>query len=130
MYKGPPNLLKAIALLSEDTKARIITSDEETDFFHLTAGILQRDSFAPYLFVLLFDYVMHKTLNEREEDVSFILERRRSKRVAPKILTTLDSADGIALISEEIHQTQEVLLSIQLETWVSTVIWTRMGIRN
>ena len=31
------------------------------------------------------------------------------EEVAPKILTTLDSADGIALTSGEIHRTQEVL---------------------
>ena len=75
----PPNLLNANAPLYEDAEAIIITFNGETDFFNLTALILQRETLASYLFVLLLDYVMHKALNEREEDLSFRLNRRRSK---------------------------------------------------
>ena len=75
----PPNLLDANAPLYEDAKAIIITFNGETDFFNLTALILQRETLASYLFVLLVDYVMHKALNERGEDINFKLNRRRSK---------------------------------------------------
>lgn len=44
-------------------------------------------------------------MREKKTLVSNCIE----EEVAPKILTTLDSADGIALTSGEIHRTQEVL---------------------
>jgi len=42
-YEVPPNLLSAITKLYEDTRARIISPDGETDFIKITAGVLQGD---------------------------------------------------------------------------------------
>ena len=56
-YDVPPNILNAISLLYEDTKAKIITPDGDTDFFQIASGILQGDTLAPYLFVIVLDYV-------------------------------------------------------------------------
>ena len=114
-YDVPPNLLNAISLLYEDTKAKIITPDGDTDFFQIASGILQGDTLAPYLFVIVLDYVMRMTLDGREEEFGFILERRRSRRVNPKFITDLDFADDIALISEELIQAQEVLSRFENE---------------
>ena len=110
-YDVPPNLLNPISLLYEDTKPKIITQDGDTDFFQIASGILQGDTLAPYLFVIVLDYAMRMTLDGREEEFGFILERQRSRRVNPKFIT--DFADDIALISEEITQAQEVLSRLE-----------------
>ena len=62
---------------------------------------------------------MCKTISGREEELGFKLEQRKSRIVGPNILTDLDFADDIALISEEIDQAQCFLSS--LETVTGTV---------
>ena len=58
----------------------------------------------------------------REEALNFHLVIRRSRRIAPKVVTDLDFADDIALLSEEIHQAQELLQHVQrVETSVAKV---------
>ena len=114
-YDIPPNILKAIAILYDNTRARVISPDGETEYFDITTGILQGDTLAPYLFVIVLDYVMHQTLEGREEELGFQLERRKSRRIGPKVITDLDFADDIALITEEIHQAQEMLDALERE---------------
>ena len=48
--------------------------------------------------------------NENEEALAFHLVKRRSRRIGPEVVTDLDFADDIALLSEEIHQAQDLLL--------------------
>ena len=77
-YDVPPNLLSAIKIMYEDTRARIISPDGETDFFKILTGVLQGDTLAPYLFILVLDYVLRKTFEGREEELGFKLHRRKS----------------------------------------------------
>ena len=77
-YDVPPNLLSAIKMMYEDTRARIISPDGETDFFKILTGVLQGDTLAPYLFILVLDYVLRKTFEGREEELGFKLHRRKS----------------------------------------------------
>ena len=66
-----------------------------------------------YLLVLVLVYIMRKTLDGREEDLSFRLERR-SRRDTQKILNDLALTNDTALISTEIYQAQEALNSWSL----------------
>ena len=43
-----------------------------------------------------------------EEELGFHLQKRQSQRVPPPIVTDLDFADDLALITEEIEHAQEV----------------------
>ena len=56
-YDTPPNMLKARGKLYENTRAKVITPDGETDYFEVKAGVLQGDTLAPYLFTITLDYV-------------------------------------------------------------------------
>ena len=56
---------------------------------------------------------MRKTLDGREEDLSFRLERR-SRRDTQKILNDLALTNDTALISTKIYQAQEALNSWSL----------------
>ncbi|CAH1244595.1 Hypp7340 [Branchiostoma lanceolatum] len=108
-YGIPDQLVEAIASMYQDTKAKVISPDGETELFDLYAGVLQGDTLAPYLFVIVVDYALRMAIDGREEELGLQIERRRSRRVGPKTVTDFDFADDIALISEAITQAQELL---------------------
>ena len=55
-YSIPPRLLAAVEEMYDNTRAKVITPDGETDFFEIKAGVLQGDTLAPYLFAIVLDY--------------------------------------------------------------------------
>ena len=92
-----------------------MTPDGETVFFNIIAGVLQGDTLAPFLFAIVLDYVMRQALDDKVEDLVFYLDRKRSRRHHPIVITDIDFADDIALISKEIGQAQEMLTRVELE---------------
>jgi len=59
-YRVPPAMIRGIMALYTDTTAIILTSDRHTDPFHVSKGILQGDTLAPFLFVLAVDWMMRR----------------------------------------------------------------------
>ena len=114
-YGIPKELVNAIGRLYDDTRARVLSPDGETDYFKILAGVLQGDTLAPYLFVIMIDYIMRKTIDGDGERLGFQLSRRRSRRVGPIYITDLDFADDLALLTTEIDQAQEVLSRLERE---------------
>ena len=72
-YRIPEELVTAISIMYEDTSAKVIKPDGRTETFSILAGVLQGDTLAPYLFVIVIDYIMRKALTEREEKLGFQL---------------------------------------------------------
>ena len=105
----------SINVLYQDTKARVVTPDGETDFFNIKKGVLRGDTLAPNIFAIVIDYIMRQTYMGREEELGFTLERRRSRRTPPVTVTDLDFADDLAIITEEIDQAQEILNRLESE---------------
>ena len=114
-YGVPETLVGVISKLYENTRARVVTPDGDTELFDIIAGVLQGDTLAPYLFAIVLDYVMRQAISGREEELGFELERRRSRRHPPVVVTDLDFADDIALLCEEIRQAQELLNRVEVE---------------
>ena len=114
-YGIPPNLLRAIEKMYSGTKAKIVTPDGETELFDITAGVLQGDTLAPFLFIIVLDYAMRKALGDDEKDLGFTLTPRRSRRHPKEVLSDLDFADDIALLSDAIVQAQELLSRVETE---------------
>ena len=114
-YDVPPNLLKGIMLMYENTRAKVISPDGETDFFQILTGVLQGNTLAPYLFVIVLDYVLRNTFDGKEEELGFKLHRRRSSRVKAVTVTDMDFADDLAITTEEEKQAQEALLRLETE---------------
>ena len=112
LYDIPEKLLKAIELMYSNTKVRVITPDGETQFFQIVAGVLQGDTLAPFLFAIVLDYIMRQVLLGKEH-LGFPLDRQRSRRHHPTIITDTDFADDIALIAEEIANAQELLARLE-----------------
>ncbi|CAJ1087270.1 Craniofacial development protein 2 [Xyrichtys novacula] len=115
-YGIPPNLLRAIEAMYYNTKARIMTPDGETEQFDITAGVLQGDTLAPFLFIIVLDYALRKALADgKEEELGFTITPRRSRRHPKEVLADLDFADDIALLSDTVEQAQELLLRVETE---------------
>ena len=57
-YNIPDIVINAIMSLYTDTTACVRTSSGCTDEFDTTSGVLQGDTLAPYLFVIVMDYIM------------------------------------------------------------------------
>ena len=112
-YGVPDQLTNAIADIYKDTKAKVISPDGETEVFEILAGVLQGDTLAPYLFVIVLDYALREAIDGREEELGFHLTKRRSRRIGPTVLTDLDFADDIALLSEEMSQAQTLLNRVE-----------------
>ena len=98
--------MKAIRGIYTETKAKAISPNGETDHFETKAGMIQGDTLAPYLFIIALDYALRSGV---KEELGFKLISRRSKRKGPEIVTDLDFADNIALLSGEIWQAQPLL---------------------
>ena len=114
-YGIPPNLLKAIEKMYADTRAKVISPDGETELFEITAGVLQGDTLAPFLFIIVLDYAMRKAMDGNEEDLGFTITPRKSRRHPKEVMADLDFADDIALLSDAIDQAQQLLLKVELE---------------
>ena len=114
-YGIPEKLVKAIAVLYENTKAKVLSPDGETETFSILAGVLQGDTLAPYLFAIIIDYVMRSAVGGKEEALGFTLTPRKSRRVAPVKVTDLMFADDIALLTDEIDQAQTFVNNLETE---------------
>lgn len=56
-----------------NTRSRVVTADGESDNFEITAGVLQGDMLAPFLFVILLDYALRRPIIGREEELGLTL---------------------------------------------------------
>ena len=86
--------------------------DGPTKEFQTTTGILEGDTLAPFLFVIIVDYVLRQamdTISPRGLTIG-----RRSGRQSQEWVTDPDYADDIALIAEHISSAQELLTSLEV----------------
>ena len=101
--------------LYESITARILTPDGPSENFDVTAGVLQGDTPAPYLFVIVFDYIMRNAVQEVGENIGFTVNRRH----LGLHLTNLDFVDDIALITDNPTDAQTPLSCV--EQWALSV---------
>ena len=77
----------------KDTKVKVRSPDEDTEYFNIVAGVLQGDTLAPYLFIICLDYVLRASIDKIRE-IGFELKKKRSRRYPAKTITDADYADG------------------------------------
>ena len=71
-YGIPKEIIDLFEKLYTDTKAQVLTPEELTELFNIMAGVLQGDTLAPYLFIIVVDYCMKCTL-ENHPDIGYNL---------------------------------------------------------
>ena len=112
LYGIPSIIVDAIRSLYTNTSATIITPDGETDQFNIAAGVLQGDTLAPFLFIVVLDYVLRLSLDNMKEK-GLMTKPRQSSRYPAQHLTDLDFADDLALTSDSIKDAETLLQSLE-----------------
>ncbi|XP_035664112.1 uncharacterized protein LOC118407702 [Branchiostoma floridae] len=112
-YGVPEKLVTAIAATYSQTWAKVRTPDGDTEPFQILAGVLQGDTLAPFLFIVALDYALRCAIEGKEERLGFTLKERASRRIPAKIVTDLDFADDIALISDTAEKACTLLNAVE-----------------
>ena len=112
-YGIPPKIVDAINRIYTGTKAVVLSPEGETDPFDIEAGVLQGDTLAPYLFIIVLDYEMRKAIGEDNDKLGFTVNNRLCSRKPAEVITDLDFADDIALLSDTNKEAQELLTRVE-----------------
>lgn len=104
----PPNLLRAIEVMYAGTTARVVTPHGNSEEFNILA-VLQEDTLAPFLFEIVLDYTLRNAINGQEQELGLTLTPRRLRQYPTVVLTDLDYADDISLLSNHFEQAPELL---------------------
>ena len=111
-YGIPKETVAAIKILYRNTKVKVRTPDEDTEYFDIVAGVLQGDTLAPYLFINCVDYVV-RTSMDKIKDNGFQLTKKRSRRYPATTITDADYADDIAILANTPEQAETLLHSLE-----------------
>ena len=108
----PQAIVETIKALCTNAKATVITTDGETAFFGIKSGVLQGDTLAPFLFIIVLNYVLRLSLDSIN-DKGMQIHPRWSQRHPARFLTDLDFADDLALVSEIVENAESLLQSLE-----------------
>jgi exonuclease III len=110
-YGVPPALVYAVCAMYEHTFASVKTTDGLTARFETTAGVLQGDVLAPFIFILCLDLALRAAIPD--DDEGFQLERCRSSRHPGKRISVMAYADDLVLISSTRRGAQKMLTALE-----------------
>ena len=112
LYGIPNETIDAIKVLYTNTRSSIVTPDGETESFDILSGILQGDTLAPFLFIIVIDYIMRISVDTMKEN-GLMYRPRRSSRHPDLFITDADFADDIALLSDSLTNAQKLLSALE-----------------
>ena len=84
-------------MLFKNTKVKVRSSDGDTHYFNMVAGVVQGDTLAPYLFIMCLEYVLRMSIDKMKNN-SFKLAKKRSRRYPAQRITDVDYSDDRALL--------------------------------
>ena len=93
-YGIPHKLIAAIKSLYDDSTSCVKIGSNQTDSFAVRTGVLQGDTLAPFMFIIVLDYAMQRT----ENDLGITTHIEPSSMTLPD----LDFADDIALFDDSL----------------------------
>ena len=106
-YGIPEVVVNAISVHYKNSKSAVMVDGGLSDPFDVTTGVLQGDVLAPFLFVVLVDYLLKKATSQLDSGV--VTRPHRSRRHPAKSLNDLDFADDIALLESSTSRPQTQL---------------------
>ena len=114
-YDVPKELVDAIMSMYYGAKASVKVDGIMSEMMELCVGVLQGDTLAPFLFVLVLDWILRNAIPEEDKSLGFHYQKNlnplnnssvssctRSKASpcnADKYVTDLDFADDIAMLN-------------------------------
>ena len=90
------------------TQCCVRNKGEFSEFFNVLTGVMQGDVLAPYLFIIVMDYI----LNRAAKNHGVFTHARTSTRCPERVLNELAFADDIANLASSIPAAQEQLNSL------------------
>ena len=108
----PKETVAAIMILYRNTKVKVRSPDEDTEYFDIVTGVQQGDTLAPYLFIICLDYVLRISTDKIREN-GFELTKKRSRRYPAKTITDADYTDDIAILANTPNQAETLLHSLE-----------------
>ena len=106
-YGIPEAVVNAISTLYKNSKSAVMVDGNISDTFEISTGVLQGDVLAPFLFIIMIDFLLKKATSDVGSGIT--THPRRSRRYPAKILNDLDFADDIALLESTMSQAQAQL---------------------
>ena len=82
-YGIPMKMVKAIQAIYNNSRSAVLVDDQLTDEFDITTGVLQGDTLAPFLFIIVIDFIMknaEKQHTNEQGEHGFVTNRRQSQR--------------------------------------------------
>jgi sorting nexin-29 len=126
-YGIPDKIVRAINTIYNGSKSRVLVDGKLSDQFNIKTGVLQGDTLAPFLFIIVIDYVLKNAEKEYAETTGssgFTTQPRESARRPETALFDLDFADDIALLEGGKKDSQGILERVQLQATI-TAKWAR-----
>ena len=108
-YGIPEKIVNAIKTIYKNSRSAVIVEGNISEEFEVTTGVLQGDTLAPFLFIIVLDYVMRKAEADNTNDKGehgFITNLRESVRRPATSINDLDFTDDIALLENSLEQSQ------------------------
>jgi hypothetical protein len=111
LYGVPDLMIQQMKAMYQKTTAKVRTADGLSDQFNISTGVLQGDTLAPYLFVIVIDYIM--SCAQMECNVPFVMKKGTRHGRVPNIeISDLDYADDIVLMADTIEDSQDFLNAV------------------
>ena len=66
-------------MLYKNTKVKVHSPDGDTNYIDIVEGVLQRNTLAPYLFIICLDYMLRTSIDKMKGN-RFRLTKERSRR--------------------------------------------------
>ena len=111
-YGIPDKIVDLIQWLYTNTKAQVLTPDGLTAMFEIAAGVLQGDTLAPYLFIIVLDYCLRIAFG-RHPDIGFTLVPARSRRIKASRVTDTGFADDVSLLADSVEKLGILLREVE-----------------
>ena len=77
-YGIPNEIIKAIMTMYKNIQVFVRSPDGDVEFFDIIAGVLQGDTLAPYLLIIVLDYVLRNL--DQNKNLGFTLRKQLSRR--------------------------------------------------
>ena len=111
----PKETVVAKLVLFKNTKVKVRSSDEDTDYFDIVAGVRQGDTLAPYLVIICLKNVFRTSIDIMKDN-GFKLAKERSIRHPAQTITDANYADDIAPLTNTPAQAETLLQSLERAT--------------
>ena len=95
-YGIPEAVVNAISVRYVNSRSTVIVNGCTSETFGETTGVLQDNTLAPFLYIILVDYLLTKAADGM--DTGVVTHPRRPRRHPAKQLNKLDLSDDISLL--------------------------------